>query len=237
MDETNIMANYLIIGGSSGIGSALVAQLVEEGHQVFATYNTHPFTSSFPNLSYYSLNVLDETLNLSFLPEKLDGIAFCPGAIQLKPFARIQPADFIADYHLQVVGAIKVIQGALPALKNAEQASIVLFSTVAVQLGLNFHSLVSASKGAIEGLTKSLAAEFAPKIRVNAIAPSLTNTPLASSLLNSDQKIEANAERHPLKRVGKPEDISAMAAFLLSPKTSWMTGQILSVDGGMGTIK
>ena len=237
MDETNIMANYLIIGGSSGIGSALVAQLVEEGHQVFATYNTHLVTSSFSNLSYFPLNVLDETLNLSFLPEKLDGIAFCPGAIQLKPFARIQPADFIADYHLQVVGAIKVIQGALPALKNAEQASIVLFSTVAVQLGLNFHSLVSASKGAIEGLTKSLAAELAPKIRVNAIAPSLTNTPLASSLLNSDQKIEANAERHPLKRVGKPEDISAMAAFLLSPKTSWMTGQILSVDGGMGTIK
>jgi NAD(P)-dependent dehydrogenase (short-subunit alcohol dehydrogenase family) len=231
------MANYLIIGGSSGIGSSLVAQLVEEGHQVFATYNTHPVTSSFPNLSYFPLNVLDETLDLSFLPEKLDGIAFCPGAIQLKPFARIQAADFVADYQLQVVGAIKVIQGALPALKNAEQASIVLFSTVAVQLGLNFHSLVSASKGAIEGLTKSLAAEFAPKIRVNAIAPSLTNTPLAAGLLNSDQKMEANAERHPLKRVGKPEDVSAMAAFLLSPKTSWITGQILSVDGGMGALK
>jgi NAD(P)-dependent dehydrogenase (short-subunit alcohol dehydrogenase family) len=231
------MANYLIIGGSSGIGSSLVAQLVGEGHQVFATYNTHPVVSSFPNLSYYSLNVLDETLDLSFLPEKLDGIAFCPGAIQLKPFARIQAADFIADYQLQVVGAIKVIQGALPALKNAEQASIVLFSTVAVQLGLNFHSLVSASKGAIEGLTKSLAAELAPKIRVNAIAPSLTNTPLAAGLLNSDQKMEANAERHPLKRVGKPEDVSAMAAFLLSPKTSWITGQIISVDGGMGALK
>jgi NAD(P)-dependent dehydrogenase (short-subunit alcohol dehydrogenase family) len=204
---------------------------------VFATYNTHPVTSSFPNLSYFPLNVLDETLDLSFLPEKLDGIAFCPGAIQLKPFARIQAADFVADYQLQVVGAIKVIQGALPALKNADQASIVLFSTVAVQLGLNFHSLVSASKGAIEGLTKSLAAEFAPKIRVNAIAPSLTNTPLAAGLLNSDQKMEANAERHPLKRVGKPEDVSAMAAFLLSPKTSWITGQILSVDGGMGALK
>jgi NAD(P)-dependent dehydrogenase (short-subunit alcohol dehydrogenase family) len=231
------MANYLIIGGSSGIGSSLVAQLVEEGHQVFATYNTHPVVSSFPNLSYFPLNVLDETLDLSFLPEKLDGIAFCPGAIQLKPFARIQAADFVADYQLQVVGAIKVIQGALPALKNVEQASIVLFSTVAVQLGLNFHSLVSASKGAIEGLTKSLAAEFAPKIRVNAIAPSLTNTPLAAGLLNSDQKMEANAERHPLKRVGKPEDVSAMAAFLLSPKTSWITGQILSVDGGMGALK
>ncbi|MFM1929934.1 MAG: hypothetical protein RL387_1262, partial [Bacteroidota bacterium] len=136
-----------------------------------------------------------------------------------------------------VVGAIKVIQAAFPSLKNAPQASIVLFSTVAVQLGLNFHSLVAASKGAIEGLTRSLAAELAPKIRVNAIAPSLTNTPLAAALLNSDQKMEANAERHPLKRVGTPEDIASMAAFLLSPKTSWITGQILSVDGGMGSLK
>jgi NAD(P)-dependent dehydrogenase (short-subunit alcohol dehydrogenase family) len=231
------MANYLIVGGSSGIGKALVDQLMNEGHQVFATYNTKQSSSNFPNLSYHALNVLDETINLSFLPEKLDGIAFCPGAIALRPFARIQPTDFIADYNLQVVGAIKVIQAALSALKNAEQASIVLFSTVAVQLGLNFHTLVAASKGAIEGLTKSLAAELAPKIRVNAIAPSLTNTPLAAALLNSDQKIEANAERHPLKRVGTPEDISAMAAFLLSPKTSWITGQILSVDGGMGSLK
>jgi NAD(P)-dependent dehydrogenase (short-subunit alcohol dehydrogenase family) len=231
------MANYLIVGGSSGIGKSLVDQLVQEGHQVFATYNTHPQDASFSNLSYHALNVLDEKIDLSFLPERLDGIAFCPGAIALRPFARIQPADFIDDYNLQVVGAIKVIQASLPALKNAEQASIVLFSTVAVQLGLNFHSLVSASKGAIEGLTKSLAAELAPKIRVNAIAPSLTNTPLAASLLNSDQKVEANAERHPLKRVGQPEDISAMAAFLLSPKTSWITGQILSVDGGMGVLK
>lgn len=231
------MANYLIIGGSSGIGKSLVDQLVQEGHQVFATYNTHPMDASSSNVSYHALNILEEPLDLSFLPEKLDGLAFCPGAIQLKPFARIQPADFVADYHLQVVGAVKVIQAALPALKNANQASIVLFSTVAVQLGLNFHSIVSASKGAIEGLTKALAAEFAPKIRVNAIAPSLTNTPLAASLLNSDQKIEANAERHPLKRVGQPEDISAMASFLLSPKTSWITGQILSVDGGMGVLK
>ena len=231
------MANYLIVGGSSGIGKSLVDQLVQEGHQVFATYNTHSQDASFSNLSYHALNVLDEKIDLSFLPERLDGIAFCPGAIALRPFVRIQPADFIADYNLQVVGAIKVIQAALPALKNAEQASIVLFSTVAVQLGLNFHSLVSASKGAIEGLTKSLAAELAPKIRVNAIAPSLTNTPLAASLLNSDQKIETNAERHPLKRVGQPEDISAMAAFLLGSKTSWITGQILSVDGGMGALK
>ena len=188
------MANYLIVGGSSGIGKALVEQLVSEGHRVFATYHTHLIESNNSSLTYHPLNVLDETIQLSFLPDTLDGIAFCPGAIQLKPFARIQPSDFMADYQLQVIGAIKVIQAALPALKNATQGSIVLFSTVAVQLGLNFHSIVSASKGAIEGLTKSLAAELAPKIRVNAIAPSLTNTPLAASLLNSDQKIEANAE-------------------------------------------
>lgn len=231
------MANYLIVGGSSGIGKALVEQLVSEGHRVYATYHTHPVESYNSSLTYHALNVLDETVQLSFLPEVIDGIAFCPGAIQLKPFARIQPSDFMADYQLQVIGAIKVIQAVLPALKNASQGSIVLFSTVAVQLGLNFHSIVSASKGAIEGLTKSLSAELAPKIRVNAIAPSLTNTPLAASLLNSDQKIEANAERHPLKRVGTPEDIASMAAFLLSPKTSWITGQILSVDGGMGTLK
>ena len=231
------MANYLIVGGSSGIGKALVEELVSEGHRVYATYHIHPVESNYSSLSYHALNVLDETVQLSFLPEVIDGIAFCPGAIQLKPFARIQPSDFMADYQLQVIGAIKVIQAVLPALKNASQGSIVLFSTVAVQLGLNFHSIVSASKGAIEGLTKSLSAELAPKIRVNAIAPSLTNTPLAASLLNSDQKIEANAERHPLKRVGTPEDIASMAAFLLSPKTSWITGQILSVDGGMGTLK
>lgn len=231
------MANYLVVGGSSGIGKALVEQLVNDGHRVYATYHTHPIESNNHQLTYHSLNVMDDSIQLTFLPELLDGIAFCPGAIQLKPFARVQPKDFMADYQLQVIGAIKVIQAALPALKNATQGSIVLFSTVAVQLGLNFHSIVSASKGAIEGLTKSLAAEFAPKIRVNAIAPSLTNTPLAASLLNSDQKIEANAERHPLKRVGTPEDIASMAAFLLSSKASWITGQILSVDGGMGSLK
>ena len=231
------MANYLIVGGSSGIGKALVDQLVNEGHQVFATYNTHETSSKFPNLSYHALNVLDETISLSFLPEKLDGIAFCPGAIALRPFARIQPADFIADYNLQVVGAIKVIQAALPALKNSSASSILLFSTVAVQLGLNFHTQVATSKGAIEGLTKALSAELAPSIRVNCIAPSLTNTPLAAGLLNTEQKVEANALRHPLKRVGTVEDISEMACFLLSEKSGWITGQIMHVDGGMSVIK
>lgn len=141
------------------------------------------------------------------------------------------------DYNIQVMGAVRSIQKALPALKNSEDASIVLFSTVAVQNGFNFHSQISASKGAIEGLTRALAAEFAPGLRVNCIAPSLTDTPLASKLLNSDAKRKMNEERHPLKRIGRSEDIASMASFLLSDKSGWITGQIMHVDGGMSSIR
>jgi NAD(P)-dependent dehydrogenase (short-subunit alcohol dehydrogenase family) len=230
------MGNYLVVGGSSGIGLQVVNDLAEQGHRVHATYHQHPIQNN-GSVSYHPLNVLEETLDLSFLDIPLDGLVFCPGAINLKPFARITPSDFIADYQLQVVGAVKVIQAALPKLKEVENASIVLFSTVAVQVGLNFHSLVASSKGAIEGLTKALAAELAPKIRVNCIAPSLTNTPLAASLLNSEQKMDANAQRHPLKRVGTSEDLANMTSFLLSSKSAWITGQIFHVDGGMSTLK
>lgn len=230
------MGNYLVVGASSGMGKAIAAQLVNEGHQVFATYHSHPM-EAMPNISSHALNVLDEVLDFSFLPASLDGLVYCPGAISLRPFARIQATDFTQDFNLQVVGAIKTIQAALPALKTSGNASVVLFSTVAVQLGLNFHTQVAVSKGAIEGLTKALSAELAPTIRVNCIAPSLTDTPLAASLLNSEQKVEANAQRHPLKRVGTAQDMSEMTCFLLSPKSSWITGQILHVDGGMSSIK
>ena len=136
-----------------------------------------------------------------------------------------------------MVGAVKVIQACLPKLKNASNSSIVLFSTIAVQMGFNFHSLVASSKGAVEGITKALAAEFAPKIRVNCIAPSITDTPLAASLLNTEEKKEANAQRHPLKKIGKAEDLANLAEFLLSEKSSWITGQILHADGGMSSLK
>ncbi len=230
------MATFLVVGGSSGIGLQVTNQLAAAGHTVHATYNTHAIENA-GNIHYHNINVLDENINLDFLPASIEGIVYCPGAISLRPFNRIPADDFIKDYTLQVVGAVKIIQAALLKLKESKNGSIVLFSTVAVQLGLNFHSLVASSKGAIEGLTKALAAELAPTIRVNCIAPSLTNTPLAASLLNSDQKMDSNAQRHPLKRVGTPMDIANAVEFLLTDKSSWVTGQILSIDGGMSTIK
>lgn len=231
------MQNQVIIGASSGIGRALAQMLANEGHHVYGTFNKTNENRPEGLTGYAHLNVLDENPDLSFLPESIDGLVYCPGAVNLKPFARIKPEDFISDYQLQLVGAVKVIQACLTKLKNSNQASVVLFSTVAVQTGFNFHSLVASSKGAVEGLTKALAAEFAPKIRVNCIAPSITNTPLAGTLLNSDEKKEANAQRHPLKKIGQPEDLANLAAFLLSEKSSWITGQVLHADGGMSSLK
>lgn len=231
------MANYLVIGGSSGIGQQVVTQLTLEGHQVYTTYNTHPIERSESNIHTMPLNILEENISFPFLPESIDGLVYCPGAISLKPFARIPTADFTKDFNLQVLGAIKVIQATLTQLKAAQNASIVLYSTVAVQLGLQFHAQVATSKGAIEGLTRALSAELAPSIRVNCIAPSLTDTPLAANLLNSEQKMEANAQRHPLKRVGTVQDIAELTCFLLSNKSSWITGQVMHIDGGMSSIK
>lgn len=231
------MENILIIGASSGIGLSLAKQLKAEGHQVYGTFNKTTTISREGFAKLQPLNVLDENPDFSFLPDVIDGLVYCPGALNLKPFARIKPEDFVVDYQLQLIGAVKVIQACLPKLKNSHQASIVLFSTVAAQIGFNFHSLVASSKGAVEGLTKALAAEFAPKVRVNCIAPSITDTPLAGTLLNTDEKKEANAVRHPLKKIGKPEDLANLAVFLLSEKSSWITGQVLHADGGISNLK
>jgi len=225
------MKNYLVVGASTGIGQSLAKLLSEEGHQVFGTYKQNEITDD--QIQYSYLDVLDEEINLDFLPDQLDGLVYCPGAVDLKAFHRISIQGFRDDFELQVIGAIKMIQAALPKLKQSENASIVLFSTVAVKKAFGFHTKVAVSKGAIEGLTKSLSADLAPKIRVNCISPSLVNTPLVSKLLSSDEKIKQNAQRHPLQRIGKPKDIASMAAYLLSENASWITGQNFHVDGGM----
>jgi NAD(P)-dependent dehydrogenase (short-subunit alcohol dehydrogenase family) len=231
------MGNYAIIGGSSGIGKELVHLLVKSGHRIFATYYETVVPENTPNTVYHYLDVMDENMKLDIFPDQLDGLVYCPGSINLRPFHRLKPEEFMCDFQLQVIGAIRVLQALLPALKATEMASVVFFSSVAVQSGFNFHSQVASSKGAIEGLSRALAAEWAPQIRVNTIAPSLTDTPLASRLLSTDAKKEANAQRHPLKRIGKAKDIAEMAAFLLSDKASWISGQIIHVDGGMSSTK
>jgi NAD(P)-dependent dehydrogenase (short-subunit alcohol dehydrogenase family) len=231
------MSTYFIVGASSGIGLKLSEQLAHSGHKVYATYFKNKPEPNDREIVYHFLNVLDEKIPIEFLPDSFDGLVYCPGSINLRPLDRIKPADFVVDFNLQVIGAIKLIQATLSRLKKVENASILLFSSVAVQSGFPFHAQVSASKGALEGLTRALAAEFAPKIRVNCIAPSLTDMPLAASLLNSDQKRETNALRHPLKKTGTPENIADMAEFLLSEKGSWITGQIFHVDGGMSSLK
>ncbi len=225
--------NYLIIGASSGIGAALSAHLMQQ-NQVYGTYFKHEITTPGVIPIYYEAG---QPLDVSALPDVIHGIAYCPGTIQLKPVARITPEMIQHDVMVNVTGAVQCIQAVLPRLKAANQASILLFSTVAVQTGFNFHSLVSISKGAVEGLTRALAAELAPRIRVNAIAPSLTHTPLAGSLLDTPEKMENNAQRHPLKKVGDPQEMAELAAYLLSPAAGWMTGQILKMDGGISTLK
>lgn len=224
---------YLIVGASSGVGSALLNILMADQHHVITASRRNVAESA----THISFDVTTDELDVSQLPNSLDGLAYCPGSINLKPFHRITDQEFMEEFRLNVIGAIKVLRSVLPLLKNSNQASIVFFSTIAVQQGMPFHSSVASAKGALEGLTRSLAAEFAPKIRVNCIAPSLTNTPLAVRLLSSEEKKKASDERHPLKRVGKADDIAHLASFLLSPQSSWITGQIIHADGGLSALR
>lgn len=231
------MKNYLVVGGSTGIGASLVEKLLNDGNNVYATYFRNQISFTHPGLTVRQIDIADTGIDWSFLPDDLSGVVYCPGTLNLRPFTRISPQDFVKDFEIQVVGAVNALQAALPALKNGLNPSIVLFSTVAVQTGFNYHTQVATSKGAIEGLVRSLAAELAPTIRVNAIAPSLTDTPLASKLLSSEEKRESNALRHPLKKLGTAADIAEMCSFLLSDKSSWITGQVMHVDGGVSALK
>ena len=232
-----MLKKYLVIGGSSGIGLALTNRLAAEGNKVLVLSRNLNQLQLNENVEHHKLDVLDETQSFPILDQEFNGLAYCPGSINLKPFKSLKEQDYVDDFRINALGAVKIINHYLPNLKKAENSAIVLFSTVAVQTGMPYHASIAMAKGAVEGLTRSLAAEFAPKIRVNAIAPSLTDTPLAGKLLSSDEKKEASAKRHPLNSIGKAEEIANAAYYLLSGESSWVTGQILHVDGGMSSLK
>lgn len=228
------MKNILLIGGSYGIGYELAKEL-QKDNTVFVASRTNENLDGL-DITYISFDATTDTLDSSMLPAVIDGLVYCPGSINLRPFRGLKLETFESDMQLNFFSMVKVIQTILPQLTASEQSSIVLFSTVAVKMGMPFHTSVAATKGAIEGFSKALAAEYAPKIRVNVIAPSLTDTPLAEKFLSNEEKREKSALRHPLKRVGTSEDMAQMASFLLSDKSSWISGQTFHVDGGMSTL-
>jgi NAD(P)-dependent dehydrogenase (short-subunit alcohol dehydrogenase family) len=217
----------VVIGATSGIGKEIKSQLEEQGHEVISA-------------SRSDANELDITQDEPQFPEvgdQIDGLVYCPGTIQLKPFKSISTDQFREEIEINYIGAIKSIQFYEKALKKSDSASIVLFSTVAVRTGMPFHASIAGAKGAVEGLTRSLAAEFAPRIRVNALAPSLTDTPLASKLLRNDKQRESAQDRHPLKSISSPEDMAKWAVSLLEDQSRFVTGQIFAVDGGMSSLR
>lgn len=227
------MSTLIVIGGSKGIGNAIIASLVASYDNVVNISRTQP-KQHYNNLTHYTCDVLNDELPEI---ESADALVYCPGSINLKPIKRLSLEDFRHDFEINVIGAVKAVQKYLPALKKGNNPSIILFSTVAAKLGMPFHASVAASKSAVEGLTKTLGAELAPTIRVNAIAPTVTNTDLASKLLRNERMIENMNDRHPLKKYLQPQEVADMAEFLLSEKAASLSGQVFEMDCGIVSFK
>lgn len=238
------MAKVLIYGASGGIGSTLARVLAREGYDLHLSGRDAARLSSLAQELGAGFTVADVEDAESFprvsaaAGDRLDGLVYAVGSINLRPLLRLSHEDFVRDFRLNSEGAALAIQAALPALKKAENgASVVLFSSVAVTQGFSAHASISMAKGAVEGLTRALAAELAPRIRVNAVAPSLVETPLASALTANPQMAASIAQMHPMQRIGQPGDVAAMTSFLLSEKSGWITGQVIGVDGGRSRLR
>ena len=226
------MKTIIVIGGSKGIGNAILNKLV-------ATNKIINISRSEPELKHQNITHFTCDILKDELPEieSADGLIYCPGSINLKPISRLSLDDFREDFEINVLGAVKTIQHYLEALKKGNKPSVLLFSTVASKLGMPYHASIATSKSAVEGLVKSLGAELAPTIRVNAIAPTVTNTDLASKLLRNDKMIENITDRHPLKKFLNPQEVADMAAFLLSDSAASLSGQIFEMDCGIVSFK
>ncbi len=230
------MKTYLIVGGTSGIGLE-TTKLLSQNNRVVVLSRENKNLDGLSYVEFHSADVVKSVDELPQIDGSIDGLVYCPGTINLKPLKSLKIEDFQNDFEINLLGAVKVINKYFNNLKSAGKSSIVLFSTVAVQTGMQYHASIASAKGAVEGLTRTLAAEFAPNIRVNCIAPSITNTPLAEKLLNNEAKLKASEDRHPLKRIGDAKEIAETVAFLLSDSASFITGQIIKVDGGISSVK
>ena len=226
------MKNIVIVGGSKGIGSAILLQQLERN--IVHNLSRNAPDISHPNLSHYALDILNDPLPEI---ENIDVLIYCPGSINLKPIGSLSVDDFRNDFEINVIGAVKAIQKYLPALKKGANPSIVLFSTVAVKLGMPFHASIATAKAGIEGLVKSLGAELASVVRINAIAPTITETSLAAGILRNDRMKENMVERHPMKGYLKPEEVATMANYLISENAKSISGQIFEMDYGIVTFK
>ncbi|WP_222983982.1 SDR family NAD(P)-dependent oxidoreductase [Flagellimonas meishanensis] len=224
--------NILLIGGSYGIGLEIAKKLTGKHHVYIASRSSEGLSNV--GATHIPFDVLADDIGQKNIPEEIHGFVFCPGSINLKPLKMLDLNAFRNDMEINFFALVNVVKSVMERM--ADGASMVFFSTVAVDTGMSFHTSVSAAKGAVEGFAKALAAEYAPKVRVNVIAPSLVDTPLSERLLNNEKKREQMAQRHPLKRVGSATDIANMALFLLDAENSWITGQVFSIDGGMSAL-
>ncbi len=229
--------NFVVVGGSKGMGLAIVKRLAAGGNHVTVLSRTAEQLAEIDNVTHVAVDVTKDDITADMLPESINGLAYCPGSINLRSFRALKPEVYREDFELNVVGAVKTISAALKAMKAAGSSSVLLFSTVAVGQGMARHASIAASKGALEGLARTLAAELSPHVRVNCIAPALTDTPLTERFFSDEAKAATIAANYPLARTGTVDDMAALGCFLLNGESSWITGQVLGVDGGMSTVR